>query len=180
MTNPFSGIITEAFGQLHKDMISALLESGACTRPCKMVFTGSKMESCPNCIYDPIGRKSSNRYVDGGPIPFQGICPMCNGIGLIQNVSYETIDLMVIFDSREWIKTSTAQRIIPRAEQTAETWAQTICSSTQWSKLEQASEIILDTDLEGYNVNRYIREGEPEGCGLLNSDFIAVMWKRSG
>lgn len=49
---------------------------------CKVVYP-PKMTPCANCVFDPIGNKSKNVYLHGGPMPFPfgSICPLCEGVG---------------------------------------------------------------------------------------------------
>jgi hypothetical protein len=51
---------------------------------CKLVYP-PKLTPCNNCIFDAIGKKSANRYLNGGPIPFpnNSNCPLCGGVGTI-------------------------------------------------------------------------------------------------
>ena len=62
--NPFSGIIDSNFKSIFNDAISSMLDSTACTVPCTLKYGVTKYDSCANCIYDPIGKKSSNRYLN--------------------------------------------------------------------------------------------------------------------
>ena len=84
MVNPFSGIINDEIKALFKNAISALLDDAALTVPCTLMY-GGKFATCSNCIYDPIGKKSANRYLSGGPIPFNNgqICPFCHGAAIL-------------------------------------------------------------------------------------------------
>jgi len=51
--------------------------------------------NCPNCKYDPIHNVSTNIYEPDdpypvgvpGPMPFQGLCPICRGKGTIETVA---------------------------------------------------------------------------------------------
>ena len=78
MTNYFSGIINSDFKQLFTDALSALFYDDALTLPCTIYYGTTKYEDCSNCVYDPIGQKSSNKFQDGGPVPFPfgNICPV--------------------------------------------------------------------------------------------------------
>ena len=97
-TNPFSGIITNDFKNLFSNAIKALLEDAALTVPCTLYFGVTKYEDCSNCVYDPIGRKSSNKFQTGGPVPFRngGVCPVCSGNGKKPVTSTENLNLAVI------------------------------------------------------------------------------------
>ena len=68
--NPFSGIIDSSLKSVFNNAISAILENDALTIACTLEYGITKYEDCVNCLYDPIGQKSSNRFQDGGPVPF--------------------------------------------------------------------------------------------------------------
>ena len=183
MANPFSGIINSTVKQLYINAIDSLLYDDSCTRPCRIIYTGSKFVDCPNCAFDPIGRKSSNRFQSGGPMPFpQGsICPMCGGAGKRQDVSQtELIDLMVIWDSNAWVRLGGGGETASRSAHTPNQLAQTISRVETWAKLNRANEIILDTEVEGYKQLKYTRVGDPELVGIGSSQYVIAMWERNG
>ena len=105
MAKAFSDIITEDLKDTFDDGIKAMLESTGVTTPCRLNFGTTKYVLCDNCIYDPIAKKSANRYLTGGPAPFSNkqICPVCGGAGRIDKESNEEINLMVIWDMKSWI-----------------------------------------------------------------------------
>ena len=70
MVNPFSGIIDSNFKTIFNNAISAILEDDALTVSCTLEYGITRYEDCVNCLYDPIGQKSSNRFQNGGPVPF--------------------------------------------------------------------------------------------------------------
>lgn len=182
LVNPFAGLIGSDINAVFKNMIDALLDDGSCSRNCTVIYKGTKYTACVNCLYDAIGKKSSNRYRSGGPMKFSNgtLCPMCNGRGKIVSQSTENVDLMVLFDSREWIRTAQANSIIPRAVQSPDQFAQTICKAELLNVMKRASEILLDIDTAVYVTNRFVRVGEPEGCGLTDTDYVVTMWQKSG
>ena len=78
MVNPFSGIIDSSFKSVFNNAISAILADDALTVACTLEYGITRYEDCVNCLYDPIGQKSSNRFQDGGPAPFPfGSQPNC-------------------------------------------------------------------------------------------------------
>tara|TARA_Y100001973_G_C5204790_1_gene340628 strand:+ start:869 stop:1387 length:519 start_codon:yes stop_codon:yes gene_type:complete len=171
--NNFSGIINSDFKSLFKDAISALLYDDALTVPCKIYYGVTKYQDCTNCVYDPIGQKSSNRFQDGGPIPFPfgSICPMCNGDGKKPIETTEDINLMVIWDEKQFMNAGTVNN--PEGN------IQTVTFSNNIPKLVRAKEIVVNTDLGSYGRYRYQRCSEPQLCGF-NSEFVECIWKRSG
>ena len=176
MTNPFSGIITQGLKDLHKNMIDALLEDTALSRPCRLVYSSTKYEDCNNCIFDNIGRRSSGRYQPGGPVSFNlgATCPVCNGIGRIATEeSEDNIYLCILWDYKQWINFDV--RV-----QSPEGKVQTLCSIDLTPKIKRANYIILATDVEEYIHHKFQRDSEPQPCGFGANNYISVMWKRIG
>tara|TARA_Y100000004_G_scaffold196953_1_gene268936 strand:+ start:1583 stop:2110 length:528 start_codon:yes stop_codon:yes gene_type:complete len=173
MTNYFSGIISSSMKGLFKDAIDALLEDTALTLPCTLYYGVTKWENCSNCIYDPIGKKSSNRFQDGGPVPFPfgGVCPVCNSAGKRPVITTDTLNLAVIFNYKDFLQMSTPVNnpagII-----------QTVSKKETTSKLKRAKEIQVATDIKAYADHRFERMSEPEPVGFGNSDFVICNWKR--
>jgi len=174
MSNPFSGIINNNFKQLFTNAISALLYDDSCTLPCKLYYGATRYEDCVNCVYDPIGQKSANRFQDGGPspFPFGGICPMCNGAGKRSVETTEEINLMVIFDHDQFMNRGTV------ADPAG--MIQTVTFASNTPKLKRAKEIVVATDITSYGRHRYERVTEPQPCGFRSEDFVECLWKKSG
>jgi hypothetical protein len=174
MGNQFTNIITEEFKTLHKNMIDSLLESTALTVPCRINYKATKTEDCPNCIYDSMNRRSSNIYQDGGPIPFtHGMCPYCNGVGILQLNSEEIIYLMPIWSSKDWYN------LTQSSVNLADISVQTMSKIETYAKLKRATSIVIDTTIEKYGLPEFVRVGDPEICGLGTSTHIITSWKRS-
>jgi len=173
--NAFSGIINSDFKNLFNNAISALLYDDSCTLPCTLYYGVTKYEDCVNCVYDPIGQKSSNRFQDGGPVPFPfgSICPMCNGNGKKPVETSEDINLMIIWNIKEFVNFGTVN-------DGTDDMIQTITFATNTPKLIRAKEIIVANDIEGYTRHRFERASMPKPCGLGNTTFVECIWKRSG
>ena len=174
MAKAFSDIITEDLKDTFDDGIKAMLESTGVTTPCRLNFGTTKYVLCDNCIYDPIAKKSANRYLTGGPAPFSNkqICPVCGGAGRIDKESNEEINLMVIWDMKSWID-------IGVNINAPEGYIQTISDIDSLPKIKKAKEIIVNTDIEKFVTHRYIRHIEPVPAGLGRDSFLVTMWKRS-
>ena len=172
-TNKFAGIISKELKQLFNDAINALLEAGACTVPCTFHYGVTKYESCVNCLYDPIGRKSSNRFQNGGPVPFPfgGVCPLCNGAGRRPVISTEDTNLIVIFDYKQFLAMSTPVNH-------PDGLIQTLGPKELTPNFTRAKEITVSTDIAGYSNHRFQRAEEPQPLGLGNNEFVICTWKR--
>tara|TARA_R100000808_G_scaffold23947_1_gene53963 strand:- start:9601 stop:10128 length:528 start_codon:yes stop_codon:yes gene_type:complete len=175
MVNPFSGIIDSSFKSVFNNAISALLENDALTIACTLEYGITKYENCSNCLYDPIGQKSANRFQDGGPAPFPfgSICPLCNGDGKKPVTSSENVNLAVIFEPRQFLEMHTPVN-------TADGYIQTLATKSMTPKLQRAKEIVVATDVSGFFTHRYQRVSEPLPIGLGNNEFVLCTWRRSG
>ena len=175
MVNPFSDIINNEFKSIFNNAISALLEDGALTVTCTLEYGITKYENCANCLYDPIGQKSSNRFQNGGPVPFPfgSVCPLCNGNGKKPVTSSENVNLAVIFEPRQFLEMSTPVN-------TADGYIQTLATISMTPKLRRAKDIIVATDISGFFTHRYHRVSEPLPIGLGNNEFVICTWRRGG
>lgn len=174
MSNPFSGIITSGHKELFKNMIKALLENTALTVPCKIVFENTKLEDCPNCIYDTISRRSSNQYQIGGPIPFINgqICPYCAGAGSLSYSEDSTIYLGIIkpvFFGMSPLELENINFIDGKI--------QTLSEIKYYPKLKNASHIIVDTNITDLTLNKYVRFRDPIPVGFGDNSFIITTWQ---
>jgi len=169
----FSNIITSDMKKLFGNAIRSLLEDTALTVPCTLYFGITKYEACSNCIYDPIGRKSSNRFITGGPVPFRngGICPVCNGNGKKPVITTENLNLAVIYDYKDFLGIKTPVnapngiiQVIARKEITP--------------KLLRAKELQPSTEISNYANSRFERITEPQPAGFGDDEFVFCNWKR--
>ena len=166
--NIFSGIISSDFKQLFTDAISALLYDSSCTLPCTLYYGITKYEDCSNCIYDAIGQKSSNRFQSGGPLPFPfgGICPMCSGKGKRGAETSENLELMVIFDSKQFVNLGGVAN--------PEGTIQVVTFADRSDKLSRAKEMTVSSDVA---TSRYERASSPQPCGLGNGSFVECLFR---
>jgi hypothetical protein len=171
----FSGIISNNnMKQIFNDAINALLEDTALTVPCKLVFENSKLEDCPNCLYDPMRQKSSNQYQAGGPIPFVNgqICPYCSGAGSLSFSSEEILYLGIIkpvFFGMDQLELNNVNYIDGKI--------QSLCSINFYAKIKNASYIIVDTNLSDLTLSKFVRERDPIPVGYGDNSFIITTWK---
>jgi hypothetical protein len=170
----FTGIITASHKQTFKDMINALLEDTALTVPCKLVFENTKLQSCPNCIYDSISARSSNQYLSGGPIPFISgqICPYCAGNGSLSFSKEETVYLGIIkpaFFSMAPLELESVNFVDGKI--------QSLCNINLYSKINNCSHAIIDTNIVDLSLNKYIRYRDPVPMGFGDNSFIVTTWQ---
>lgn len=176
MDSGFDAIINTEFKRTFNSAIDALLKNTALTVPCKLLYSGGQNTTyCNNCIFDPISKLSSNMYNGTGPSPFteQMICPVCMGMGLIQQDSFEILYLAVIFDSKYFMNIRSGSVVnIPDGT------IQTLCSIEYLPKIRNANEVIVDTNIESYGNYSYQRAGDPTPVGLGDNKYILTMWTR--
>lgn len=170
----FSGIITAAHKQTFKDMINALLEDTALTVPCKLVYENTKLQECPNCLYDSISGRSSNQYQSGGPIPFINgqICPYCAGIGSLSFTNEEQLYLGIIkpaFFGMAPLELESVNFVDGKI--------QSLCNVSYYAKIKNASYIIIDTNITDLTLNKYIRYRDPIPMGFGDNSFIVTTWQ---
>ena len=177
-TIPFSGIFANpAFKNIFTNAIDSLLTNNALTVPCQLIFQNTTFNSCPNCLYDTMSGKSTSIYKTGGPIVFnKGICPYCHGLGNIAADNTQTVNLMVIWDYKQWI----GWHGVPELTMTPFGHAQTLCSVSLLPAIKAAKNIILDTDVQAYVKHLFLRVSEPNPIGFGKDSYIATMWKREG
>jgi len=96
---------------------------------------------------------------------------MCNGNGKRAVESSEDLNLMIIWNPKEFFNAGTVE--------SADGMIQTVTFVANTPKLKRAKEIIVNTDQGSYGRYRYQRTSEPTPCGF-SSEFIECMWKRSG
>lgn len=170
----FTGIITAAHKQTFKDMINALLEQTALTVPCKLVFENTKLQDCPNCLYDSISGRSSNQYESGGPIPFLSgqICPYCAGVGSLSFSSDETVYLGIIKPAFFGMS-----QLDPESVNFVDGKIQSLCGIEYYAKLKNVSYIIVDTNISDLTLSKFIRYRDPVPMGFGDNSFIVTTWQ---
>ena len=140
---------------------------------CKVVYP-PKRENCVNCVYDPIGKKSANRYRHGGPKPFNfGRCPMCGGNGFKEVESEEVVKLRVYYDYRDFVKVDGVSINAPGER------VQIIGYLTDMHKVRRANEIIINSDKGGYGTWRFVKGSEPAPWGLKKDRYFVAFLERA-
>lgn len=170
----FDNIISSELKNIYNSAIDALIGQNGLAVPCKIVYSSLKQSLCSNCVFDPMSQRSSNVYNNTGPAPFahMGICPVCNGYGLIDMSSEETIYMAVLFDSKYWLNWDS------KTVNIANNMAQSISNISLLPKIQNAKEIIIDSSISGYGNRRYSRAGEPTPCGFGTNRYIITMWQK--
>jgi hypothetical protein len=156
---------------IYNNQIDLLLSSTGLTSKCVLNYGISKKEICPNCIYDPALKKSSNKYKNGGPVPFilGKLCPYCNGVGYYGEEKTEEFYFAVISDHKKWINPPTNVTM-------ADNMIQTICSVNYTKAIKKCKDLTLvlssSSDNPKYNLYQ-----DPTPVGLGDNNYIFSFWK---
>lgn len=156
---------------IYNKQMDLLLSSTGLTTKCELNFGITKREICPNCIYDPGLKKSSNKYKSGGPVPFSlgQLCPYCYGAGWSGEEKKEIVYLAVIADNRKWINPPTNIAI-------PDNMIQTISSKNYYDSFRQCKDLTLILSETTTNP-KYNLYGDPTPAGLGDNNYIVAMWK---
>lgn len=163
--------------KIYAQSMDMLLSENGLTVPCLLKYSDNGKDTiCPNCVFDPISRLSSNRYNGTGPISFASgmICPVCKGEGTVKgSAKTETINIAAIFDHKYFINLSSQQKInIPEGT------VQTICDIELLGKILKSNSIIIDSSLINHSSYEYRRAGDPQPGGLGENRYITTLWNR--
>ena len=157
----------------HEYIADALI-AGPTGQDCQLIYPVTKNAVCPNCIYSPRQKRSSNIYKTGGPIPFENhtTCPWCGGEGRSSREIKESIRLRVYWNRKDWT-------ISPPVEN-PDTSAMIIGYMYDLPKLEKADRILLNKRVSVYKKWLFEREGEAVPWGLAQDRYFAQMLRRTG
>ena len=94
---------------------------------------------CTNCVFDPVGDKSANRWVSGGPIPFTdgAVCPLCDGAGKRADETTEVITMLIANQPSHYFAKLPSNIQLPSGR------IQTKGYLSDWPKVIRAKEMIL-------------------------------------
>jgi hypothetical protein len=165
--------LSDDIRQIAEDAISDLIDQLG--KDCRLVYPPS-MRNCDNCTPDTIGRKSTNRYRDGGPMPFSvGTCPMCNGTSKVATENSEVIRLLCDWSPSQYTIAKPGNIRIPDG------YVETKGYVKDLPKVKKCQEMILQTDIEPYCRYKYTLAGEPVDSGnIVQGKFFVCLWRRSG
>jgi hypothetical protein len=116
----------------------------------RLVYEPVKSE-CPNCLIDPVTRRSSGLYQAGGPIPFSEgqPCPVCEGAGWVVGAEKtEDIKGGVAWSPKDWY-VPLPDIVLPAGVIQIKTFA------TNWGKVRRARHVIVQPEFAGVEVFRY-------------------------
>lgn len=128
---------------------------------------------CSNCVPDPIGQKSSNIYLNGGPTPFENgqICPMCGGVYIIAQQSTETVIFTIEYKIEKFLD------ILKQTIRYPQNAIQTRGFVSDMQKVLNCTDMEINRNA-GVAHYRYKLSGEPLIAGKLSDDYFYAAWER--
>lgn len=165
LTSSVKSVITAALD----DLITELGKN------CMLVYP-PKMTACVNCVYDPIGKKSSNVYLSGGPTPFGATqrCPMCDGAGRMAIPVQESIKLLCSLDPKKFFMPVPD---IPIGS--PEAYLQTKGMLSDLPKIKRADFLIFQTDISGIIEKKFRLFKEPADISnIIQGRYFVATWKQ--
>lgn len=159
---------------IYNQQINLLLASTGLTTQCIFNYGTSKNTICPNCVFDPNLKKSSNKYKAGGPIPFVigKICPYCSGMGFYGEIKTKCGYLAILWDYKTWINP-------PTNISNPEGFIQTICDRTYLNDIRTCKDITVVYNSLGSNPIFQLH-AEPNPVGLGDNNYLICTWKKVG
>lgn len=142
-------------------------------KPCRVQYPPNS-EACGNCEFDPIGQKSSNYYLHGGPVPFpnQSICPCCDGAGFRAVQSVETITALIAWQPKSFWVPAPGIKVESGAIQIK-------CYLTDWPKLKRAESIVIQTGAEPFVTLKFRPAGSfSEPHQIVQNRYCVVTLER--
>lgn len=158
---------------LHEWMADAYID-GETGRDCILIYP-DKWTECDNCYIDTSTNRSSSIYKAGGPAAFPAntICPRCNGEGRSQTAVTATIRMRVYWDKSSWVDIGAAI-----ANPTGV--AMCIGYIDDLPKLERATRIILNHNVDPVQRLECTREGEAKPWGFRGNRYFIQYVRRTG
>lgn len=104
-THPYLFDVPEDIEQLFNNIADNFLDPKGWGREVTLIFDTTNVQTCPNCLYNPILGTSTAKYNTSNAatgslnIPFStGLCPVCRGKGKIENQvpKHDVINMLVI------------------------------------------------------------------------------------
>ncbi len=128
---------------------------------------------CANCIPDPIGMKSSNIWIDGGPQPFEDgqVCPMCQGDYILSVSQTKTIIMTIEWKNERFL--DIMKRTVRFPQSTIQ--SRGFVNDLQYVQNCSTMETFLDTSTDHYT---FKLKGEPIVPGRLSRKFFYALWER--
>lgn len=166
--------LTDDIKQIARDAIDDLIDELG--KDCTLLYP-PKTVHCANCVFDPIGKKSSGRYLTGGPVffPVGSLCPLCNGAGTRAEQVSEVVRFLCAWTPQDFYMP------VPRGITVPEGRIQTKGYMTDFPKVMQCVEMIVENPLEPVLRARFKLVGEPvDRSNIIQGRYFVARWERAG
>lgn len=143
-------------------------------KDCELYYP-PRMNRCVNCVFDPVGNKSSNRWLNGGPMRFtSGICPMCNGQGRRAEEVTEVIKMSLIWEPKNFIiPVPNVDIRVPFGVIQSRGYIKDI------GKIQRASYVVMELPVSPAIRQRYTLRGEPgTPFSIVQARYFVATWER--
>lgn len=144
-------------------------------KDCVLVYP-PQIQQCANCVLDPIGKKSRNIYLNGGPMPFLmgSVCPLCYGEGYKSIEISETVKMIIETKSLPYDKYNNLSAVrLPRGTITS------LCYITYLPKIKTCSYMVPHTQIEGFGNTVYRLSGDVISDGnIVKGRYCTANWER--
>lgn len=174
MGNRFT--ITDAMkAQIQQAFDDVVTELG---RPCRVVYP-PQWAPCVNCVSDPIGRKSANRWRTGGPVPFSNgtTCPLCKGAGG-HNAPPATADVELKI---EWDRGRFWVPVPQSAIKGSLTTCQAKGLASELPKLTGADHLLVHLPVAPFSLHKFVLAGGPWfPHSIVQGRYAVTQWEARG
>lgn len=144
-------------------------------KDCLLVYP-PRWKPCVNCVLDPIGHKSSNKWKNGGPLPFPNgnLCPMCNGDGRRAEEQTEVVKLLCAWEPKSFFYPMPGLDIrVPYSI------LQTKCLISEVPKLLRADHVIFEIPSEAVVRKRFKLLGAPgDSSNIIQNRYYVAVWEQ--
>lgn len=145
-------------------------------KTCRLYYPPRQVQ-CNNCIFNPVGSKSSGVYLDGGPSPFPpgSLCPLCSGKGTISSQTTDLITMLCAWSPKDFfVPTNRSQAIV-----VPEGRIQTKGFAEDLPKIMQAAYMLIETDIEPRLRCKFKRAGDPiDQSNIIQGRYFVMQWDR--
>lgn len=140
---------------------------------CRLIYPARRI-ICVNCVFDPVGGKSSNKYKHGGPAPFHfGRCPTCGGDGYKEQTNFKDIKLRIYHDPKNWIKVADAVAVPDGS-------VQIIGMLSDLPEFNKADQIVVNQEQSQYHHWRFSHATEAFAHGFKRNRYFTAFLTRVG
>lgn len=166
LTPALKGVITTALDDL-------ITELG---KDCRLYYP-PRWNACENCVYDPIGNKSSNYWLTGGPLPFPSgsTCPLCDGVGRRAEEVTEDITMLCAWEPRKFFHP--IKHLDIRAPFSILQTKGYI--DPDLPKVLRAESLVFQTGIEGILRKKYVLMGQPgDASNIIQGRYFIATWEQ--